>query len=412
MANFLGNYNPIMFSQEALIWLRARLGMASRVHRALDDERSAAGREMGEVIRTKRPRTFTAQDHVPGVGSPNQDLKTQNVELRLDQHKEVKFGITDRELAYTTERIINDHIGPAANAVAESIDLSLYGLAPKVGPIHVISGAQLSSNDVAAMYTGPQRVLFNNRTPLEDGNLHYMIDGFQRERFQNADIFHRADTVGQNQNGTLFTGSLGTRFGAETFSSQIAGVSRAQFDGTLADSGAAGDIAGLIDGGGSEVEVNTETITIDGLTNGETVNIGDTFQVAGDPTVYAVQSAATVAGNAVTISIFPGLQFAAADNTAVSFIVRSATQEDAAGYTENLMFHRDCLGLVMAPLPTIGDGKGAEIAVASDPESGLSVRARMWYEGGTTNVNVALDALWGVQVMNGQLGVRVARPND
>lgn len=404
-----------MFSQEALIWLRARLGMASRVHRALDDERSAAGREMGEVIRTKRPRTFTAQDHVPGIGSQNQDLKTQNVELRLDDHKEVKFSITDRELAYTTERIINDHIGPAANAVAESIDLSLYGLAPRVGPF-VDVDADAQAGNVAQLYTAPQRVLFNNRTPLEDGNLHYMIDGFQRERFQNADIFHRADTVGQNQNGTLFTGSLGTRFGAETFSSQIAGVSRTQFTGTVAASGGAGDGDGLLDSSGQPdpalFEVNQASVTIDGLTNAETVSIGDTFQVAGDPTVYTCLSGGAVAGTAITVSIYPGLQFAGLDNTAVTFIDRAAVQENVGGYTENLMFHRDCLGIVMAPLPTIGDGKGAEIAIASDPESGLSVRARMWYEGGTTTLMVALDALWGVQVMNGQLGVRVGRRND
>ena len=48
--------------------------------------------------------------------------------ITLDTWKEVKFGLTDKELTFTKEKIITDHITPAAYALADAIDLSLVGL--------------------------------------------------------------------------------------------------------------------------------------------------------------------------------------------------------------------------------------------------------------------------------------------
>lgn len=401
--NTLGNYNPIFYSQETLAWLRANLGFGNRVHRALEAERNSTGMQQGDIVRTKRPRTFTAQDHVAGTGTTAQDLKTQNVQVTLDQHKEVKFTISDKELAFSQDRIINDHIGPAANALIRSVDQTLYSLASKVGP-----KVDIESNlaTVAKHYTLPQQVLFENNVPVDDiANMHYLVDGYQRQRFQEAEIFHKADTTGQGQNSTLFSGTLGTRFGTQTFASQLAGQAVAGYTSSVTDGG---DTAGAIDGGGSPVDVNSETITVDALTDTQTLQVGDTFQVAGDPTIYTVQNAATVASNAVTLNIYPGLQQEAADNAVVTFISQTASQAAGAHY-ENLMFHRDAFGLIMAPLPEVGNGRGAEIATVSDPDTGLSVRSRLFYNGDTATLSVALDILFGVQVMNGQMACRVIR---
>src|SRR5690606_33074678 len=69
--------------------------------------------------------TFAAQDHAPGSGSSAQDIDAGTLPIRLDRHKEVKFAVSDRDLAYASERIIDDHLRPAAYALADSIDQDL-----------------------------------------------------------------------------------------------------------------------------------------------------------------------------------------------------------------------------------------------------------------------------------------------
>jgi len=44
----------------------------------------------------------------------------------------------------------------------------------------------------------------------------------------------------------------------------------------------------------------------------------------------------------------------------------------------------------------------------SDPVTNLSLRSRMWYDGEHSTVKVSLDALWGVKILNPNLGVRSA----
>ena len=51
----------------------------------------------------------------------------------------------------------------------------------------------------------------------------------------------------------------------------------------------------------------------------------------------------------------------------------------------------------------------AGVATVTDPITGLSVRARMFYDGNTATNFVALDALYGTQVLNGQLATQVKR---
>jgi hypothetical protein len=75
------------------------------------------------------PSTFVAQD-APSVA---QDVSTATkVSMKLDQWKEVKFQLTDKELAYTSQQIITDHIEPAAYALADKIDQSLCALVDDV----------------------------------------------------------------------------------------------------------------------------------------------------------------------------------------------------------------------------------------------------------------------------------------
>src|SRR4051812_29511911 len=114
MSNELSVYDPLFYSQEAIIQLHKALGMAARVHRGYDK----SPQQKGSTISISRPSTFTAK----AAPQSAQDIDAGEVQIVLDQWYEVKFKLTDKELTYTTDKIITDHIGPAAYAIADKID--------------------------------------------------------------------------------------------------------------------------------------------------------------------------------------------------------------------------------------------------------------------------------------------------
>lgn len=402
MANTLGNYNPEFYAQEALIQLFKALGMAGRVHRGAEQERNGAGNQKGDTINLKRPTKFTAQEHVAGTGSTAQDVVGENVAIVLNNHQEVKYKLTDRELAYTTEQIITDHITPAAYALADKIDQDLHALGSKVGPKAFVSGSADSS-----FITGPRKVLRNNEVPMDPGMIHYLIDSGMEAAFLDLGIFHEARITGEGNNGqALMNGSLGQRFGVEVFATQNADVDVAAKSSTATASDASGDNVGAVNNA-SGYEANASTIAVDGFTGSETLQVGDTFTVAGDPTVYTLTAATTFGTGAGNLTFYPALRRNTADNAVVTFNLLDAIEE--AANTRNLMFHRNAFALAFAPLPMTGDGRGAEMATVTDEVSGLSVRARMWYEGNSGTNFVALDALYGTQVLDPMLATQVNR---
>lgn len=400
MSNVLGNYNPTFFANEALIQLFKTLGMANRVHRGAEVERNTTGRQLGDTINIRRPSHFTAQTHVPNTGSTAQDIVGQNVQITLDQWKEVKFSLNDQELAYTSERIINEHVAPAAYALADKIDLDLHALGSKVGPKAYISGSASS-----AWITGPRKVLRNNEVPMTAGMLHYLVDSGVEAAFLDLGIFHEARITGEGGNtAALMNGSLGNRFGVEVFASQNADIAGATMTSTATASAGTGD---SVFAATADTAANLGTLSVDGGTGTETLKIGDTFSIAGDPTVYILTADTTLSAGAGTLQFYPLLRTNVANNAVVTFNVLDAIDE--AANLRNLMFHRNAFALAFAPLPTTGDGKGAELATVTDPITGLSVRARMWYDGDTATNKVALDVLYGTQVLDPMLATQVRR---
>lgn len=401
MANTLGNYNPEFYAQEALIQLWKALGMAGRVHRGAEQERNGAGNQKGDTINLKRPTKFTAAEHVVGTGSGTpQDVVGENIAITLNAHQEVKYKLSDRELAYSTEQIITDHISPAAYALADKIDQDLHVLGEKIGPKAII--AAINSGAI----TAPRKVLRTNEVPMDAGMIHYLVDAGVEAAFLDLGIFHEARITGDGANtAALMNGSLGQRFGVEVFATQNADVAGPVMSSTATASSAGGDVVGAVTGGA--VLANVNTLGVDSFTLVETVQIGDTFSIAGDPTVYTLTANTTWVTGAGTLTFYPALRRNTADLAVVTFDLLDAVEE--AANTRNLMFHRNAFALAFAPLPMTGDGRGAEMATVTDEISGLSVRARMWYDGTTASNFVALDALYGTQVLDPMLAVNVKR---
>ena len=382
--NTLGAYNPVFYANETLIHLRKVLGLAARVHRGYELERNSFRR--GDTITVRKPATFSAQ----AAPSSAQDLNTDSVNITLDQWYEVKFELTDKERAYTGDVIIQEHIEPAAYALADKVDQSLAGLYKNVPWVYDYA----SATDEAILINS-RKVLFDNAVPMNDNRLHMMVESTVEAYFLKLALFNSAQVTGGTANqDALMRGALGTRFGVEVFSNQNTPT---HTGGTATQ--AAGDKGFTVTGAHA---AGVTSIVLGGGTGTETIKAGDTFVIAGNTQRYAVTADTAVAAGAATVAITPKLAAALAGSEVVTF----GTAPNDAAHSVNLMFHRNFAALALAPLSD--DLPGIEAFTASDPVSGLSVRARRFADGNNSKIIMALDALWGHKVLDGNLAVRVS----
>lgn len=381
MANALGNYKPEFYANEALIQLEKALGMAGRVHRGFERERESFNK--GEYINIRRPSTFAAQD-APGTA---EDLQTETVAIQLAYWRTVKFKLSDKEQAFTGDEIIEEHIRPAAYVLADDIDQKLVALYKDVPwQAEWNAAGSLAVADIA----NTRKIMRDNKVPLDDPTkLHLMIDSGAEAEFLALSAFSQHQGAGDAGVNTQLRGSLGTKFGLEVFANQNV---LTHAGGTCADAAGAVDL-------GAGYAIGDTTIHIDGVTDGGDWHAGDHFVTDQGTQRYAVTSDVTFTGGEGDVSFYPPLKTALSDGDVVTGTV------DTSGRV-NLAFHQHAFALAMAPLPTVGRELGAKIWTASDPKTGLAIRARMYYVGNSSEVHVALDTLYGVRTLDPNLAVR------
>lgn len=375
MANTLSVYDPLFYATEAIVALQNQLGMARAVYRGYDQN----PQQRGSVINIPVPSTFVAKD----APSTAQDVMAGNVAIRLDKWREVKFALTDKELSFTGEQIIADHIRPAAYALAQDIDVALAGLAKQV-PWHIDVGATAGIADVIAA----RKVLFDNRVPMDPTRLFMMVDSDMEADLLAASAFTQWQGSGPTGEAAQIAGFLGTRYGMNIFASQNAQTHTmgTASTGALAVNGAAA--------------AGATTINLDAVAVTGTLVPGDTFVIAGNTQRYVVTNTTTAASNAFTgVQFSPALVADAADNA----VVTVSLDNHVAG----VAFHRDAFALAMAPLTRMGAQLGAQIETVTDPASGISIRSRLYYEGNSSAVHVALDVLFGVKTLDPNKAVRL-----
>lgn len=385
MSNNINPYDPIWYVNEALIQLEKSLGLAARVFRGVDKN----PQQPGSTIQLRRPGTFTAAD-APSVA---QDIKPDSLQVSLNYWREVKFSLTDKEISYGGERIIEDHIRPAAVALADDIDTKLVALYKYVPYFNSVTLSSATVADVLAA----RRTLFTNRAPMSD--LHFMVDGYLEEKLLGLAAFSQYQGAGQLGADTQMRGTLGTRYGFEFFSNQNV---PSHLSGTSAD------VDGAVDYGSGTTgvyPVGATTVHIDGVTSGGTAKAGDIITFTGDSQAYAITADVTFTSGEGDVTIDPPLKKALDENQVCAIGFPSAS---GGTKTQNIAFHRNAFCLAMAPLPRTGDGLGARMAVQVDPVSQLALRSRIWYDGDTSKVLVALDCLYGVKCLDGNLAVRAS----
>lgn len=378
MANTLSIYDPIFYANEALIHLRKSLGLASRVHTGY----SKSPQDKGSVISIRRPSTFA----VANAPSTAADITASSVDITLDQWREVKFKLTDKELSFTKEDIIREHIAPAAYALADDLDQKLAALY-KFVPWGYDVAAGAGSGVVLADIANVRKVMFDNSVPMNDGQLHMMVGGAEQAALLGLLAPHTLS--GPDGAQTLRNGTFGSVFGMGIFANQ---------NTPSHTPGVSADATGAINGA---LAAGVTTIAFDGVTAAGTFKAGDSFVITGMTQRYVFTADATADGTgavaAATIS--PALTAAVADNAVITILLDT--------HVANLAFHRNAFALATAPLSEMGAQLGAQIVNVADPVTGINMRSRVYYVGNSSEVHVALDILYGVKTLDGNLAARL-----
>lgn len=387
MANVLNAYDPQYYVNQALMWLSNNLGMASTVYRDAEFESIPANGSTGKM---RRPATFAATAVNTSTGGTTQDVDTEVVTISYDNWQEVKFAVYEDELSDTGDRFINEHIAPAANAVADAIDQSLFSLYK-----YVPSSITLSSTVAVSDITNARKQLFNQKVPMTDMNRYLAVDGNTEAALLNLTAFTQNDGSGQVGVDSQINGFLGRRFGFGIFAAQNI---QTHASGTMADT------AGTLTGDHAK---GATSVTLGALTDADTIKPGDTFSIAGSSQEYSYAGTATVtvASSAAVLSpISPPLQQDYSGTAVVTLVPEAGS---GGSKVTNLAYHRNAFGLKFAQLPMIGNELGARVYSQVDPISGLALRARLWYEGNTNAIKVSLDARWAAVALNPLLACRV-----
>lgn len=379
MANSLGNYNETFFAQEALIQLEKQLGMAGRVYRGYDPNPKAHG----DTINIRRPSTFTAQA-APSVA---QDLATESVSIQLNQWKEVKIKLTDKELSLSADKLIEDHIRPAAVALADDIDQALNALYTQI-PWYTQHTNPFVMDDLTAV----RKIMQDNKVPMRGGNL-----SLECSTDVEAFILNKLAASGMQpnqQDAAIRAGTIGSVFGFDAFANQN---TPQHTSGVAADAVGALTVATAVGGG---------TITFNAVTAAATFKKGDPITITGDSQQYTC-AADTVADGAGLVTAMPIYPLAKKINNIGAVVTVKLL---GAAKNQSLAFHRNAFALAMAPLTELGNELGAKITTVSDPISNLTLRSRMFYVGDASAVYVALDVLYGVVLLDPNLAVRMSQP--
>jgi hypothetical protein len=165
------------------------------------------------------------------------------------------------------------------------------------------------------------------------------------------------------------------------------------------------------------------SILLKGAGNAVTIKRGDQFTIGGvyaiNPLtrvatnklqVFSVQADATTsAGGAVTVSVVPSINVTspnqtvsaqAADGATVTWMGAASASTDV-----NFAWHKD--GIMVAFFDLDADLPGAEVAKATDPDTGLTVRIAKQYNAETDEVVFRADVLYGWQIVRGSQVCRV-----
>ena len=449
-ANSIDAYIPQVWARESLIMLYENLVAAKLVYRDFSD----AVADHGDTVNTRRPQKFEAIRKDVNDDVTTQDAVATNVPVVLNQLPHVSFIIRDAQASKSFKDLVTEFLSPAVKELAKMVDQSIIGqytsfLGNQYGQID-----GLSSSTAKSYLLGARQVMNVNLAPEEGRNM--LWTPVSETAALSTDMFLQAYSVGDSGEA-MRRATLGTKLGWDNYMSQLVPGVPTTATNLVAGTGVTATTVGVygattvtvsgltaavpagswctIDnrpyrvvssaGGatptaitiaapglvatvaiGSSVKCYTAgavnlvagydvghsgKILVDGFTNFPSVGQLITFGTSSTSPTYTIIQANSTAG---TIALDRPLEVALANDV-------TANAGPAGQF--NFGFHRNAIALVSRPLAVAPSEIGTKQAVIN--YNGLSMRVSFSYDSVKQGVRVTVDMLYGVKVLDTNLGV-------
>lgn len=364
---------PTIIAKESLIVLENECVLANLVHRDYSKE----FQKVGATVIVRKPTTFTSASVSDTV---NMGTATESsVAVVLNQHLDVTFEVTTKELSLDIVDFSEQFIQPAMRAHAQKVDELIAGLYSDVAGHYPVSSSA-SVSDI----TNLRKVMNILKVPMSQRRC--VVHPQTEAVYLPLEAFLHAEKRGDTR--VIKEASMGRVLGFDWYMDQnIESHTTGGYGAATATITA--DAAGTV--GGTAIQLKG------GVAAG-TINAGDIFKFSGVDEWHVAGAAATATDGSVTVGFQPSLLSAIADGATATF---------QQTHKANLAFHKNAFALVTAPLaPPIG---GAAAGVLN--YKGLSTRVAYDYTMMTKKNIISIDMLCGVKTLDRNLAARLSDAN-
>lgn len=441
MSNAFDPFIPEWWAMGALAILNEKLVAVPLVNRDFSDEFAKGG----QVVNTRRPRKMTATRKHKTTAIVAQDVGADNVLIPLNQHIYNSFTVHDLDQQFSMADLIQTYLAPAGFALARMADRVVLGQMAQF-----LYAGNVAGNTANRVYENivDTRTLMDNNLAYEDGRHLILNPNVEGKLLKDVNLITqyaagttqalRAGIVGnlvgidlyKTQNLfqlALNTGATGVTSltvkaaksaGATTFQSAAQSSVATVAGDWLLLAGQPYEVSVVAGSGDPYTFTLTKALRNDISTSQvayvfKPVTLNADYALAwGEPIVLNPQANEYVPQIGQMIKL-NGFVYTVIDIPAANTLLLDRPLDAAVTSGGNKVasipngsysfaFHRDAMTVAIRPLAPTKAGAGALSAVAS--ANGLTVRAQMWYNGGTQNMQVSLDFLMGIQTLDLNLG--------
>ena len=400
-------------TNEALMVLENELTFTSEVDRNYDDQFAVVGAKIGATVNVRKPGRFIG---TTGPALNVEDFNETSVPVTLSTQFHVDTQFTTQDLALSLDMFSDRVLKPAVAAIANKIDRD--GLAMATLQTANIVGTAGTPPTGLITYLTAGAYLDSEGAP-RDGRRSCIVEPFTSATIVDSlkGLFVPQEAIGeQYRKGLMGRDSGGMNWKLDQ---NVVAQTFGSFAGTATVNTTTG--SGFLTSGWA----SSSTITLS-LTNGVSLNAGDTFQIAGVYAVnpqnrqaygsnklrnFVVKQAVSGSGGTISVVVSPAVitagQFqnvsipSSSSTAAVSFFNSTGIVSP-----QNIIMHRNAFTLAVADLEL---PEGVHFAGrASDKEIGLSMRVVRQYTINNDSIPTRLDVLYGWAPLYPELACRVA----
>lgn len=381
-----------------------KLGFTKGIDRQYSDEFAIKGAKIGATVTIRKPPRFTVNSG-PTINIEN--VVEESASLTLSNQKHVDFQFLSQDLTLSVDKFKERYLDQAVTALANQVDVD--GLTLAAQSTYNAVGVSGTTPATALLYLQAQQKLNELACPSDDKRSTYINPAAQSSIVDALKgLFQSSEKIAEQYE----SGMMGMGLGAKWYMAQNV---FAYTTGT---------------GGGSSPTTLTTgspqtgaTLSVVAWGSTSTAVIGDVFTIAGVYKVnpitkastgvlqqFVVTANATASGGAITnLGISPSIivsgptqnvSAAPATSAAITLVTTANTLT-----ANNILCHEKAFTLGTADLEM---PHGVDFAaVASDPETGLSLRIVRAYDINNDMFPTRIDVLYGWAALRPEWSCRI-----